>query len=68
MDARLSGQAFFVYYRFIVPAQYMDLWRVLALFAIADAMSSYWLAILFQANHVVDTVRVCQEGLRPHSV
>ena len=52
-------QAFFVYYRFVLPAQYMSLWRVFALFAIADAVSSYWLAILFQANHVVEAVRLC---------
>lgn len=43
-------------YRFVMPAMYMDLWRVLVLFAIADAVSSYWLAILFQANHVVGEV------------
>jgi hypothetical protein len=49
-------QVFFVLYRFVVPALYMDLWRVLVLFAVADAVSSYWLAILFQANHVVGEV------------
>jgi len=36
---------------------YLDLWRVVVLFLIADAVSSYWLAVLFQANHVVDEAR-----------
>jgi len=56
-------QVFFVFYRFIVPAMYLDLWRIIVLFLIADAVSSYWLAILFQANHVVDEARAHRQHL-----
>lgn len=34
----------------------MSLGRVLTLFAVCDAVTSYWLALTFQANHVVEDV------------
>jgi len=51
------GKAFFVAYRFLLPlALGLSFGRVLALFAVSDAITSYWLALTFQANHVVGEV------------
>ncbi len=52
------GKAFFVLHRFLIPLFVckLSVARTLFLFAVADAVSSYWLAILFQANHVVTEV------------
>ena len=30
--------------------------RIMALFLVADAVASYWLALLFQASHVTDSM------------
>lgn len=35
---------------------FLPVWKVALLSVLADAMSSYWLAILFQVNHVVTDV------------
>jgi fatty acid desaturase len=45
-------------YRFILPLMYSSVStaRIFGLFLLADAVSSYWLALLFQANHVVTDV------------
>ncbi|RHZ54733.1 hypothetical protein Glove_423g15 [Diversispora epigaea] len=51
-----GGKIFFIFYRFIIPMSILPFWKVLTLFAISDAISSYWLALTFQANHVVDEV------------
>jgi len=51
-----GGKAFFVWYRLIVPLQYLPVGKVLLLFTVADMVSSYWLALTFQANHVVEEV------------
>eukprot|EP01134_Creolimax_fragrantissima_P004690 CFRG4690T1 len=51
------GKAFFIAYRFLLPlALGMSLGRVFGLFFLSDAVTSYWLALTFQANHVVDEV------------
>ncbi|KAJ3354788.1 hypothetical protein GGF32_002358 [Allomyces javanicus] len=47
------GKAFFVWHRIYLPLQVCSWDRVLALFLIADLVASYWLALTFQANHVV---------------
>ncbi|KAI3646984.1 hypothetical protein MP228_007205 [Amoeboaphelidium protococcarum] len=54
----IAGKAFFVLYRFVVPLLFsqVSVARVLINFVIADLVSSYWLALTFQANHVVDDV------------
>ncbi|KAG0206300.1 sphingolipid delta-4 desaturase [Mortierella sp. GBA30] len=52
-----GGKAFFVWYRLILPLQYLPVGKVLLLFTIADMISSYWLALTFQANHVVEEVQ-----------
>lgn len=52
-----AGKAFFVFYRVIVPLLAgFSIWKVTALLAIADAVSSYYLALVFQVNHVVTDV------------
>eukprot|EP00160_Parvularia_atlantis_P015967 Unigene4834_Nuclearia_a/m.14782 Unigene4834_Nuclearia_a/g.14782 ORF Unigene4834_Nuclearia_a/g.14782 Unigene4834_Nuclearia_a/m.14782 type:complete len:441 (+) Unigene4834_Nuclearia_a:492-1814(+) len=51
-----AGKVFHVIYRLVVPALFLPLWQVVVLYAVADAVSSYWLAILFQANHVVSNL------------
>ncbi|TPX38351.1 hypothetical protein SmJEL517_g00348 [Synchytrium microbalum] len=54
-----GGKAFFVVYRILMP--YLlgnsSAGRVFLLFIVADAISSYWLALMFQANHVVTDVK-----------
>lgn len=49
-------QIFFIIYRLIIPMLILPFWKVLTLFAISDTIASYWLALTFQANHVVDEV------------
>lgn len=52
-----GGKAFFVFYRIALPLMMgLSAWKVLALFLINDAISSYWLALTFQVNHVVTEV------------
>ena len=34
----------------------MSVWRAIGLFCLCDAVTSYWLALTFQANHVVEEV------------
>ncbi|ORZ32396.1 delta5 fatty acid desaturase [Catenaria anguillulae PL171] len=54
-----SGKAFFVFYRLVVPVVFagLSVGRTLALFLVADLVSSYWLALTFQANHVVEETK-----------
>ncbi|KAI9219950.1 fatty acid desaturase-domain-containing protein [Blastocladiella britannica] len=49
------GKLFFLTYRFVVPivVAQVPVIRTLGLFLVADLVSSYWLALTFQANHVV---------------
>ncbi|GBC06134.1 hypothetical protein RclHR1_06640012 [Rhizophagus clarus] len=51
-----GGKAFFVLFRIIIPLTIISAWKVTALFVIADLVTSYWLALTFQANHVVNEV------------
>ncbi|KAF9975098.1 sphingolipid delta-4 desaturase [Actinomortierella ambigua] len=51
-----GGKAFFFWYRIYLPMQYLPASKVLGLFVVADLISSYWLALTFQANHVVEEV------------
>ena len=52
------GKAFFVVYRFLVPLLFSSVpsSRVFTLFVVSDLVSSYWLALTFQANHVVEDI------------
>jgi hypothetical protein len=34
----------------------MSISRIITLFLVSDAVTSYWLALTFQANHVVEDV------------
>lgn len=52
----MIAQAFFVLYRVVIPAMYLSWSMSLALLLISDAVSSYWLALLFQVNHVAEGV------------
>lgn len=51
-----GGKLFFVWYRVLVPLQFLPVKKVILLFTVADMVSSYWLALTFQANHVVEEV------------
>ena len=51
-----GGKAFFVLFRIIIPLIIIPAWKVATLFVISDLIASYWLALAFQANHVVDGV------------
>ncbi|KAL7752584.1 sphingolipid delta-4 desaturase [Sorochytrium milnesiophthora] len=48
-----TGKAFWVLHRLVLPSLVTSVPRVLLLCFIADLVSSYWLALTFQANHVV---------------
>eukprot|EP01136_Pigoraptor_vietnamica_P024768 Opistho-1_new@78077 len=50
------GKAFFVTYRIVLPLALLPTWKAVLLFAISDAITSLWLALTFQANHVVSEV------------
>ena len=51
-------QAFFVTYRIVMPLMWTNISvaRLAGLFLLSDLVSSYWLALTFQANHVVEGV------------
>lgn len=51
-----AGKATWLTYRVLLPALYLPLWRVLLYLTVADFVVSYWLALTFQANHVVGEV------------
>ncbi|CAG8462371.1 12566_t:CDS:10 [Ambispora leptoticha] len=51
-----GGKLFFIFYRIIIPLALIPATKVLTLFVVADLVTSYWLALTFQANHVVDEV------------
>ncbi|KAI9144962.1 delta5 fatty acid desaturase [Paraphysoderma sedebokerense] len=49
-----AGKAFFVFYRLYLPTLTTSFSTVFGLFLLSDIISSYWLALTFQANHVVE--------------
>ncbi|KAG5680987.1 hypothetical protein PVAND_010461 [Polypedilum vanderplanki] len=53
----IGGKIFFFLYRIILPVMMGFTWtRVIGLFLLSDFLTSYWLALPFQANHVVADV------------
>lgn len=52
----LSGKAFYVLYRFVLPLTFAPLWKVIAFNVVNDLFSSWWLALCFQCSHVVGEV------------
>jgi len=49
-----AGKVFWFLYRVVLPLYLgISLWKVLTFLTIADFITSYWLALTFQANHVV---------------
>jgi hypothetical protein len=48
-----GGKAFFVFYRILLPAYFVGLWRSLFVFIYSDLITSWILAFVFQVNHVV---------------
>ncbi|KND02875.1 uncharacterized protein SPPG_08969 [Spizellomyces punctatus DAOM BR117] len=51
-----GGKAFFVFHRLVLPAFFMPLSQVLYFFVLADLATAWTLALVFQANHVVQHV------------
>ncbi|KAG9303947.1 hypothetical protein G9A89_005857 [Geosiphon pyriformis] len=51
-----GGKAFFIFYRIVIPLFILPVKKFIILFIIADFVTSYWLALTFQANHVVEEV------------
>lgn len=49
----ILGKLFWLTYRIVVPAIYLPFGHVLALSFVADLVVSYYLALIFQVNHVV---------------
>lgn len=52
----LGGKLFFLFYRVVIPCLLLSVWKMVVLFIIADMVASYWLALTFQASHVVSEV------------
>jgi len=53
----VAGKTFFLIYRILVPAYYIGLVNSLSLFIVADLVTSYILAFVFQVNHVVPVAK-----------
>ncbi|KAI9106183.1 delta5 fatty acid desaturase [Phlyctochytrium arcticum] len=51
-----GGKAFFVFHRLILPAFFMPITKVLWFFILSDLATAWTLALVFQANHVVEHV------------
>lgn len=51
-----GGKIFFVLYRIILPWLLIGFFRMSISLIISDLVSSYWLAITFQVNHVTSSV------------
>lgn len=49
----ILGKLFWVTYRIIIPSFYLPLGHVFALVMASDLVASYYLALMFQVNHVV---------------
>lgn len=58
----LAGKLFFLIYRVVIPCLVLPVWKVVVLFIIADMIASYWLALCFQASHVVSEVDWVEPG------
>lgn len=56
MTVFLAGKLCFVAVRIGLPLLFMPAWKVIGLLCINDFVMSYWLALLFQVNHVVTDV------------
>jgi fatty acid desaturase/predicted heme/steroid binding protein len=54
MTIFIVGKTFWFTYRFILPSFWIPLWKVIILVSVADLMTSYYLALTFQVNHVVE--------------
>lgn len=50
------GKVLFIYSRFVLPLRFMTFTEMVILYFIQDAVSSWWLALSFQASHVVGEV------------
>ena len=57
-----SGKLFWFAYRVALPTYVLGLSRTLAYLTVADLVVSYWLALTFQVNHVVDEVEWLRAG------
>jgi hypothetical protein len=49
----ILGKLFWVTYRIVIPSFYLPLGHVFALVMASDLVASYYLALMFQVNHVV---------------
>jgi len=53
----VAGKIFFLFYRIILPAYYVGIVESLTAFLVADLVTSYILAFVFQVNHVVPVAK-----------
>lgn len=49
----VAGKLFWLMSRFVVPAYFIGIWQAAVLVSISDVVTSYYLALVFQVNHVV---------------
>jgi len=52
----ITGKLFYLLYRVVLPCMILGAWKMIALFVIADMVGSYWMALTFQASHVISEV------------
>jgi len=57
MTMFLAGKAVFLFYRILLPAYFIGLFAALTSFLVADLVTSYVLAFVFQVNHVVPVAK-----------
>jgi len=53
----VAGKLFFLFYRIVLPAYYIGIVQSLTAFLVADLVTSYILAFVFQVNHVVPVAK-----------
>ncbi|CAH3042120.1 unnamed protein product [Pocillopora meandrina] len=51
-----SGKLFFFMHKVILPWMLLSFWKMVALMFLAEIAAGYWLALIFQASHVVSEV------------
>jgi len=62
------GKAFYIYYRLILPAYYVGIWKACGLYMAADLVTSWVLAFVFQVNHVVPQAKWPQVDKKTNKV
>ncbi|KAJ7384945.1 hypothetical protein OS493_018633 [Desmophyllum pertusum] len=52
----ISGKLCFFMHKVVLPWMFLSFWKMVVLITIGEMVASYWLALTFQASHVVSEV------------